>query len=647
MSSPDISGDTSRRFGLDVRDRTSLRVSARGTWPDIGFDGELAGPAVHVALRGRAHVEKSTRITASLDARDVDLSRLLPDGPSSALATHAELTLFLRENGTLEGDYRVTAPAGRIAAAATPPVDTKGRVVNSEAGELRVDGQATVDEPGALVEVAYRLRSEADTLRAHAELVGRLRNPPRLAALGVRTSGTLKATADFDTKSSLIDAEAKLRLFDRPSRSRSRGRRRAGFEDSRQALRARHPRQPHGGPRRSGRTAVSARRGDGFGQAVGTRGERARRGLVAGARRARDARFTRARHGARRTRREGFRRATAPSSSRPRRSFSWTAGFASNASPFAAQEPPRATLTFEETVRKSNYRRRTSTWDASPVSPVSACRSSSALVSADVSIQRAPGALNGHARARVRDVKIGKLEGATAALDLAFTPKNVSGTAEADFGEGGRFQVELDRFEPPREPWTLERFAEQPGSVVARGELRLSGFQPVVAASDSADSSGSQAPRRSKSPQRVAAVRVATRSSKRASRRRGSGSWKSAERPSRFAPSDEARALEPRALEGVDVKLFVAIEPEQRSARLDLELFDAYGTIAAVKGDTRLPEQWPRTLGRAWRTPATSSDARRPAPSVRTLSAADSPGVDEGDRVCTPGIRGLGGGPAR
>ncbi|HVR20056.1 MAG TPA: hypothetical protein VMS65_10180, partial [Polyangiaceae bacterium] len=119
VSSPDISGDTSRRFGLDVRDRTSLRVGAHGTWPDVDVDGELAGPAVHVALRGHARVETSTRITASLDARDVDLSRLLPDAPSSALATQAELTFLLRENGTLEGDYRVTAPAARIAGAAT------------------------------------------------------------------------------------------------------------------------------------------------------------------------------------------------------------------------------------------------------------------------------------------------------------------------------------------------------------------------------------------------------------------------------------------------------------------------------------------------------------------------------------------------
>ena len=236
-----------------------------------------------------------------------------------------------------------------------------------------------------------------------------------------------------------------------------------------------------------------------------------------------------------------------------------------------------------------------------------------AVVSADVSIQRAPGALNGHARARARDVQIGKLEGATAALDLAFTPKDISGTAEADFGEGGRFHVELDRFEPPREPWTLERFAEQPGSVVARGELRLSGFRPVIAASDLGI-------------ERIAGTATFEISAK------GGGAGRDPELHARVETKglrlvekrakrdpvrtvDEARALEPRALEDVDVKLLVALEPEQHSARLELELFDPYGTIAAVKGDTRLPQQWPKTLGRVWRTlplRATLDVPRRP-----------------------------------
>ncbi|HEX6277406.1 MAG TPA: translocation/assembly module TamB domain-containing protein, partial [Polyangiaceae bacterium] len=183
---------------------------------------------------------------------------------------------------------------------------------------------------------------------------------------------------------------------------------------------------------------------------------------------------------------------------------------------------------------------------------------------------------------------------------LALTPKDISGTAAADFGEGGRLQVELDRFEPPREPWTLARFAEQPGSLVARGELRLKGFLPLLDAAGapverlagtanfeiSAKGGGGGNGPELKARLETKGLRIVERRS----------------RPNPVRTIQEAQALEPRALEDIDAKIVAAIEPKDGSARLDVELFDPYGTIATLVGNTKLPPNWPRTLGTAWRT---------------------------------------------
>ncbi|HVR20641.1 MAG TPA: translocation/assembly module TamB domain-containing protein, partial [Polyangiaceae bacterium] len=493
-----------------------------------------------------------------------------------------------------------------------PPVETHGRLVNSEAGELRIDGQATVDEPGALVEVAYRLRSEGDAQRAHAELVGRLRNPPRLVALGVRTSGTLKASADFDTKSSSIDAEAKLRLstvlheavradavaLDAKIRGKL----------SELGILASLTAGPVEAGGRRFRHVAATVSGKSSGLAVNA--------LVEGSSPERVELATRVSF-ERGTELDGLGVKVFGNDDHVELAAGKVVfvGGGLRVERFSLRGPGTADGDVDIRGNRQTIEVSASELDVGRLARITGVRLpfERGLVSADVSVQRAPGALNGHARARMRDVQIGKLEGASAALDLAFTPKNVSGTAEADFGEGGRFHVELDRFEPPREAWTLERFGQQPGSVIARGELRLSGFQPVIAASDlpieriagtatfEITAKGGGAGR---DPELQA--RIETKGLRLVEKRA---------RPDPIRTVGEARALEPRALEDVDVKLLVAIEPEQRSARLDLELFDPYGTIATLKGDTRLPEQWPRTLGRVWRTlplRATLDVPRRP-----------------------------------
>jgi translocation and assembly module TamB len=597
LNAPDVSGEPSRRFGLDVRERTSLRVAAHGTWPEVEVDGNVHGPAIHAELKGRARVEDATRITATLDVRNVDAARLVPDAPSSAVSARAEVELVLREGGELDGKYRLDVPNGRVAAQPTPSLETHGSVGMSRKGVLEVVGQATVDEAGALLELSYRVRSEADALLAHAELAGRLQNPPRLTALGVRTTGSLSAAADFDSRTDHVTADAKLRLSSVRHEAF-----RADAVSVNAKIRGKTSELGMVSEVTAGPVEAAGRR---FRHVAATvSGKPARLAVHALVEGTTPERFelstnvvlTPA------TELDGV-RVTLFDAGGPVtiEAAKVALGDGVRVERFSLRGAGTAEGNVDARGNRQKFDVSAANLDVGRLSRLVGVRLpfERALVSADVALQRAGSVLNGRARAKASEIRMGKLDGATAAVDLAFTPKDISGTADADFGEGGRLHVDLDHFEPPREPWTLARFAEQPGSLVLRGDLKLGGFLPLLTAADvpverlagnasfeieAKGGAGAGGPKLS--------ARLETKGLRVVERRA---------RPEPVRTIQEARELEPRALEGVDAKLSAAIEPEDGSARLDLELFDQYGTIATLVGSTRLPANWPRTLGNVWR----------------------------------------------
>lgn len=612
VRAPDISGGTSRRIGLDIRDRTSLAVSADGLWPDVRFDAELAGPAVYVGVRGKAHVAEETQVSAVVDASRVDLERLVPNAPSSLLAVHAELGMRVPPSGELAGDYRLNVPSGRIQALATPPLETSGRVKTSRDGELRIAGEATVQETDAPTEVAYTVRAKEGGVSAHVEVDGRFRNPPRLAAFGVRASGTLRASADFDSKTSVVDAEARLRFTSvlheavRVHALALNAKVRGSVSDPTLAV-----------DLTAGPVDAAGRRFSDVAATVSGKPSRLAVHALAKSSAPRRIEVETALSLAQGTELDGLRVTLFgdEESLELRAAKVVAADGALRVDRFAVRGAGSADGNFTMNGQRQRVELSASELDLGRIARLAGVRVpfEQATVSADISLARRPGALEGHARARATQVKMGKLDPAGAAFDLAFTPEDVSGTVDADFGEGGRFHVELERFEPPREPWTLARFANQPGSLVARGDLRLAGFLPLIEAMglpiqrlagtatfDVSASGGSAGggPR--------VEMRLETKNLKIVEKRVRS-------EPVRTAA--QARELEPRALEGVDVKLAFEIEPKERQALLDVELFDPYGTIVKANGETRLPEDWPSTLARAWRTlplRATLEVPRRP-----------------------------------
>jgi autotransporter translocation and assembly factor TamB len=597
LNAADIS-PASRRFGLDVRDPTALRVALGGRLEELGFEGGLSGPAIRLELRGKAVVAEEARIEAVANAKDVDLSRLLGGAPRSSLATHAVFGVKIPASGALSGDYRIDVPSGRVESETTPALATEGRLRLSN-DELQVDGELGLREAGARLDVTYAVRTNQRSVLAHAELDGRLDDPPRLARLGVRAKGTLSGSADFDSATSRIDARTRLRLGS--VRNEAVDARavalnasvRGSVDDP--ALSAELTAGPVVAAGRSFSQVAATISGKPTRLAVnalveGKAPERAELATTVSLRRDIEldrlhvvlfdkegpvelhAEKVRAANG--NVEVDGF-------SLRGAGSATGRVGYASNRQ---RVELVASELELGRLVRLVGVR-----------APFER-----ALVSADVSVERRRDSMHGHVRAQATEVKIGKLEDASASVDLAFTPRNVSGTTSGDFGEGGRFRVELDRFEPPRAPWTLERTLKQPGSIAASGNLRLAGFLPLIEASglpierlagtmtfDVMLSGGeTQAGPRIEARAETKGLRVVERRA----------------RHEQIRTVKQARDVEPRALEGVDLKVLLRMEPKDRLATLALELFDPYGTIARLNGDAKLPHDWPRTLEKSWQT---------------------------------------------
>ena len=598
LRAPDVSEAATERLGLAIGDPTSLRVGVNGKWPDLAFDGELAGAAIHLGLRGQARIADETRVSATVDAGDVNLSRLIRGAPSSALGARAEIDVRVAPSGELDGEYKIDVPAGRVEAQSTPHVETRGLLRQAQNGELSVKGQATVDEPGVPIRAVYDVSVKADTTLVHAKLDAKLRNPPRLAALGVRASGTLSGTADFDSNENSLDAQARLHL-DSVQHEAVRAHNialKASVHGS-----ASDPRivtELTAGPVEAGGRRFTE-------VAMTTSGKPSRlsvHALLLGKSPERveletEISMTQAVELA------GI-RITLFGSEGPvelRAAKVFTGEGRLRVERFALRGAGSAEGNLEMQNGRQRVELSATDLELGRIARLVGVRVpfQRALVSAHVSLVRRRNTLEGELRARASDVSIGKLDSASASAALVFTPKDVSGTAEADFGEGGRFHVELEHFELPREPWTLARLAGQPGSLVARGDLRLNGFLPVIQSSGlpieriagtakfevSASGEDPSGPR--------IAARLETKGLRIVERRAHVESIRT---------TAQARQAEPRALEDVDVKLFFDVEPKGRVARLDLELFDPYGTILSLDGDTKLPEDWPRTLAASFRT---------------------------------------------
>jgi hypothetical protein len=204
-----------------------LRAKVAGAFEDLRLEAELRQEPAKVSARGRLRsAGKESRIEAALDAVGIDLSRLLPEGPKTFVAAHAELDLVTNERGG-DGTYRaVLAKDSRFQGEVLPETSVRGTLAMPSGEPVFTAGSADIAEPGAATRVEYQVRAETPGVRVRATSRTLLEESPRVTSLtgGLTTSGVVEASAEYDGGAGTLNAglSAKLRDVRHPSLRASR-----------------------------------------------------------------------------------------------------------------------------------------------------------------------------------------------------------------------------------------------------------------------------------------------------------------------------------------------------------------------------------------------------------------------------------------
>jgi translocation and assembly module TamB len=147
------------------------------------------------SLAGVVHVE----------ADDIDVAALAPSAPSSSLSGAVDVSAHSARDGTLRGDFTVSAVPGVVSKQHTPAASMRGsfewrRGGDAEEPRFALDAHGTVAEPGAPTDVSVELRAAKRTTVIEATthtVVARLSDVKRITSLG-------PGRADVAMKGSLV-----------------------------------------------------------------------------------------------------------------------------------------------------------------------------------------------------------------------------------------------------------------------------------------------------------------------------------------------------------------------------------------------------------------------------------------------------------
>jgi hypothetical protein len=193
---------------------TALTAHVHGQLSQLEFDASMQSQAATVNVRGRANLDNTTSVSCEVRALDVNLGPLTGNAISTRLSVSATATLSLKMGGSLEGEYRASAPVGRLGTFQTPSIFTAGNVVRGQDGNTHVDGTLEINELGAPTRARYQLRIPTGANpTVLANFKARLDQPRRLQQLaGVRTNGTLNGTVKIDLATRRFSASANASL---------------------------------------------------------------------------------------------------------------------------------------------------------------------------------------------------------------------------------------------------------------------------------------------------------------------------------------------------------------------------------------------------------------------------------------------------
>jgi translocation and assembly module TamB len=216
LQAPAVPPATVREFLPDSRLEvpTTLEASVHGSLPELDFGARLQSSNTEAQVQGHASLQETTRLNAELTATELNLRTLFGATPETRLSLEASANAVIANGGTIAAGYRLAAASGRFGDQETPPLSSEGKLTRDRQGDLWIDGQLDVKEPGARTRADYRLQiASTGAGSLHTELQAQLEQPPRLQRLAeLRVAGVLSASADLDLESERFKASAKARL---------------------------------------------------------------------------------------------------------------------------------------------------------------------------------------------------------------------------------------------------------------------------------------------------------------------------------------------------------------------------------------------------------------------------------------------------
>ncbi len=199
--------------GLQLQGELNVLGEVQGTLPELDFSADVRAEAAHVAVSAHAVVSGGLEAVAAIATSGVNLAGILDGAPPSSLQTRADLLLLETDEGSYVASHHVEVDQGRLDGIPTPRAQLSGRLAFSDEAGLSAWGDFSAEETRADLGGQYRARLHDEARDFVAISVqGKLEDPARLSALGVKTAGNFRGQAELRPHSNALDAKLDLDL---------------------------------------------------------------------------------------------------------------------------------------------------------------------------------------------------------------------------------------------------------------------------------------------------------------------------------------------------------------------------------------------------------------------------------------------------
>ena len=194
---------------------TGTKAVARvdGPFDDLLLELEAQREAASLRAKGRFRNDgRVPELEARVEAQDVDVSQVVPEGPKTAVSLNADAKLRFEDSGLRGKVNAKTGAESRFESYALPAVTLEAELTVPKSGPTTADGQVKIAEPGAETSAEFAVRAGPSGVVVEAQSRTELRDSQRLAVLsgGLRASGPLEITAKYDSAADRLEARGEL-----------------------------------------------------------------------------------------------------------------------------------------------------------------------------------------------------------------------------------------------------------------------------------------------------------------------------------------------------------------------------------------------------------------------------------------------------